>query len=720
MALSLIFDHAQERMTADRLGIVASGLEWNGSIWSGTWIDPVTHTLMLRPRPLEASWYTSSVGSYAKFGLADFELASGWEERSDQHWAGPWLALKDSATGGSLVSSADLGVNRGLYLAWFSYGSGDTFLQTKCGWSDSGDDSAGVAFHFWTDGTVDVLKDGAVVGQGRISGSIGSDVRRHQVFEVMLLPMRGRELLVYSKSGRGFVHLFSDIDLDDESPVITPAGKFWVEVSAGGGQLQVAPLQFSAEGFATSLKSSLVEAPLEGESFVEFDNEGLAGLAEPFKVFGHEAFGPATEAVSIGLVELDGSTEFEPDGERTDCRLRAELSSSDAGYTPFVFGGLVAFQSQSGLTDSVGGVEVVDSVLECALSVPDDPTRVTLDFMLADPEGLETVVPGLISIGNRPVIASLGEVKILDGYSSPGELDWHSTAEATTALVEVRDAWKVLESSVFAERVPLDGLKFSEAVSMLVGRSGVTDVVLSDPDFTLPFAVGAEAGEWGMMIEPGDSAGDWLERLMETFTSTWTWGFRPTLEGTQFYALEEADLPSAAALKLYGSVEDAVLVGGIAVEEAHEYVFRSFRQTVVEPEATEVRVTGVDPGTGRPIQAVRTDYDAQDVGALLGARPENWLGEIRRFGLVDPGLTRVSAVEQACHSLFAKMTRLRVLAEFSSSLLVGEDGLPLWRGDLVELDGFGLWRIRAFGCRFESEADGMRWRRGHYSVEKVG
>lgn len=719
MALSIVVDHAQSRLTADELGVVASGMEWNGSVWSGTWIDPVTRTLMLRPRALDTEWYTTASGDYAKNGLADFVVGSGWEERTDQHWAGPWIARKDSATGGTAVSLASLGKNRGLVVSWFSYGSGDTFLQLKVGWSNGGSDSAGVALHFWTDGTVDVLKDGAVVGQGRISGSVGSDVRRHQVYEVVLVPMRGRELLVYSKSGRGFSHVFTDIDPEDADLTITPAEKYWFEVVAGGAQVQIAPLKFASSGFATSLETSLAEAPLAGESLVVFDNETLGSASDPFKVYGYPAFGPGIESMAVSLRELDGTTAFSPDWTAVDCRLRADLSGTDAGYSPFVFGGRVAFASQSGLTSSTGGTDVTGAVLACTLSVPDDASRVSLDLGLADPEALDTLVPGLVSVGNRPVLASIGATQVLDGFSSPGELDWEPTSEASRAVLEVRDAWKVLEASVFAERVPLDGLTFEEAVRFLVGRSGISDVVVTDSGLRLPFAAGAEAGDWSLLVEPGDSAGEWLQRLMDTFAGTWSYGFRPTTTGTQFFALADADLPSVPSVTLYGSTSEAVLVGGVPAESAHEAVFRNFRQTTLEPEATEVRVTGVDPLTGRPIQAVRTDYAAQDVTTAPGSRPANWLGEIRRFGLVDAGLTLSGAVESSCQELFDKLTRARVLAEYECGFLVDSLGVPLWRGDLVELYGFGTWRILSFGCRFESEAAGMVFRRGHYSVEKV-
>lgn len=715
MSLQIVCDHAQERMTADRLGIIAGGLDWNGSEWEGTWIDPLTDTLMLRPRPLDAEWFVSSTGAYSKLGLTSFSSTSGWEERRDQHWAGPWLGKKDSSTGGSLMTTAGYDKNRGFFVAWFSYGTGDTFLQFKCGWSDTGDDSAGVSLHFWTDGMVEIFRDGRRVGDGRISGATGN-VRRNQVFEAILLPMRGRELMVLSKAGHGFVHLFSELDPEDPDPEITPAGRFWFEVVSGGAQVQVAPLKFWESGYATTLATSFSEAPLAGELLEQFDNETLSAGLQPFKVYGSESFGPGTEAVDVSLVQLDGVTAFVADGEATDVRLRAELTSTNDGYTPFVYGAAVAFQRQTGLTDSAE-FDLSDLTLEAALSVPDDATRVTFDFEISDPLGAESFVPGLVRIGNKPILAKLDGQLLVDGSNGPASVDLGVNGEATTAVFEVRDAWKPLENSVFAERIALDGLLFEEAVRLLVGRSGVSGLSMSAGGGRLPFLVGERSGRWGLLIEPGDSAGDWLKRLLETFAATWTWGFRPTLSGTEFFALAPDDLPTTASRVLYGSVEDAELIGGYA--DGKLGVFRSFRQRVLEPEATEVRVTGVDPATGRPIQSVRIDGDAQTVGLPVDLRPLNWVGEIRRFGLVDAGLTRASTVDAVCDEVFLKMSQPRVLAEFESDFLVDAVGVPLWRGDVVELFGLGLWRIVSFGCQFGFEASGGVWRGARYSVELI-
>ena len=516
--------------------------------------------------------------------------------------------------------------------------------------------------------------------------------------------------MVLSRSGKGFVHLFSEIDEDDLDPVITPAGKFWVEVVQGSGQFQLAPIKFASSGYATSLETAFIEAVGVGEQLEQFQNGELAASPSPFKIYGRPSYGGGSELVNLTLVESDGVTAFVPDGVKVEARLRAELVSSDSGYSPFVSGGALAFQRL--VVDTLDeSVEVTSSVLEGVLSVPDDGEGVAFDMRLVDPEGLETVVPALIGASNRPVLIGAGSEVLLDGFGEPASVELGTQGESTTALYVVRDAWKVLEGSVFVERVVLDGMTFGEALRLLVERSGVETLEISDVDFRIPYSAGARSGEWGLMIEPGDTAADWLRRLMETFASGWIWGFRPGEFGSVFYAISPLDMSMVPKAVLYGERYLAEANGGS--------VFWKYRQVTLEPEANEVRVTGVDPGSKRPLQAMKSDYAAQDSSLLVENRPANWVGEIRQFGLVDPGLSQIESVEFVCRGLFDELSRSRVLAEFESSMLVDEFGKPLWRGDIVELVGIGLGRIRSFGCWFGREEDSVAWREAVYAVELI-
>ncbi|MDI9639702.1 hypothetical protein QPK87_04825 [Kamptonema cortianum] len=723
MSLGIVFEQAQERLVADRLGVVAGGLDLNGRYWSDVWIDPVTDTLMLKPAPIAEEWYSSSSGIYSKLGLANLAVSADWEERMDQHWAGPWLGVKDSAVNVAAITNESFDKNRGFVLSWFSYGTGDSFLQVKCGWSDTADDSVGVAVHFWTDGRVDVFKNGQLVTTGKITGSRSKEVRRLQVLEVMLIPFRKRELLVVSKTGDGFSAVMDGIDWSDPDPEITGAGKFWFEVVSGGTQIQVAPLRFASAGFATSLKTSFLEAPALGEAQAEFTNESWLTSPAPYKIYGSPGFGSGVQTASAEIVEWDGATPFVPDGVKNEIRLKVQLGTTHEGYSPFISGVQAGFASQIGLTDATGEVPGSSFVTRANLQCPESPWGVRFAMTLREPDGFDALVPGLLDGGNRSVGVWLGGAPILDGYSSTAGVNVSTTDESSETELELRDGLKILESAVFSERIPLDGFELADAIRLVVGRCGISEsrIVVSELGGMIPFASGERAGLWGTLIEAGDTAEEWLRRLMETYAPGWWYGFRPKKDGTgtEFFALDKADLGSTPQLTLYQSVEEAETVGLLPRSAAIKRVAREFSRAKLEPIATEVRVTGLDPRTGRPVQSVKTAWEAQNPALPIALRPEGWLGEIRRFTLVDPALTTGESVSNTCLGLFEEMTRVRELVEWESELLQLPNGVPLWRGDVVMIEGDGLFRINSFSCHFEREADDLCVRSTRYTAERV-
>lgn len=710
MSFEFLVNQAQRRLAADRLTVVAGGLELNGSVWENTWIDPVTQTLMLRPRPLDTEWYTTATGDYAKMGLADFAVGSEWEERLDQHWSGPWLAARDASSNPSALSNVSFPKNMGLSFSWFSYGAGDTFLQYQLGWNDVTSTAAGVALHFWSDGRVEVYRNGAFIEEGKISGARSREVRRLQVFEVMVIPMRGRELLVVSQSGDGFSIVFGDIDPDDPDPEITPEGKIWFQCVSGATQAQIAPLRFAQSGFATSLKSSFLEAPVLGESLVEFENAPWLGGVQPYLIYGDPGYGAGNQSVEATLVEWDGVTEFVPDGSANEIRARLELSSTDSRFSPFVTGVQLGFGAMSDLTDGSAVSDGSELVGRAVLSVPDRASGVALDVLVTDGDAFDALSGGQLGRGSSPVRLVVDDQTAFEGIAGPMEwtAEYHSVTEGK---LEIRDRWGLLDNAVFADRVPLDGLNFSQAVRLLVEKSGIdgSRVRVSESGPSLPFAPGMVAGEWGLLIEAGDRVSDWLRRLFDTFATGWWYGFRPAADGSgeEFFAVPDSELTIESAGVLYRSVSEGV-------------VYRNLRRAILEPIANEVRVTGEDPRTGRPMQSVRTDYDAQTVGALVAARSPGWSGSIKRFALVDRGLTKQSAVDASCEALFAELAKERELVEFESEMLFHDGGGPVWRGDLVTLDGVGDVRIRSLGVDFRFEVDGGTYRRAVYCGELVG
>lgn len=706
MTLQILFDHAQKRVQDDRLGISAGGDELQEFPNNDVWIDPITKTLMLRPAPLRSSWYTSNSGDYAKLGLADFGLSgSVWEVRQSQHAAGPWLAIKDSTTNAAAISTSSYAKNRGFWVSWFSYGAGDVFEQFRCGWNTSASLSGGVGVSVYSNGTVLVYRDGEIVGQGKLSGNAVAGVKANQVLEMMVLPMRQRELLVYG-NGDGFVTVFEDIDEDETAPEITPAAKFWFEVVTGATQVQVAPLVFPSSGDASSVKMSLLEPPAVGEALESYGNDSWFTSPANYKIYGHPGYSSGSQTASMSLTEWDGSS-FTPDGTSDKVRLKTSLSTSNTGFTPFIYGGQMGYSGAVADTDDSEMFDATDSVMEASFTVPDSADGVTASLRIRNPVALGADIAGLTTGCNRPILITLDEKTIIDGIGeAPG---WSVTANEETDrfFINLRDRWEALESYTFRDRVPLDGSSLDVVLKFLARRAGFesSDCLVTSTSFDLPFQPSKICGEWGTMIEPGDSAADWIHRLINTYAPNWFYGIRPTLTGTQFYALDETDLGTTPAATLYGTVADAELAG-LTGDDAKLAVYRALDMAVIEPLANDVRVTGANPRTGRPIMAHKTDASSSDPSLTPSLRPSNWLGFLRPYGLVSPEITTEAAAVYACNLIYDRFTRVQEVASWSSSLVLDGDGVPVWRGGNIELDGVGVYRVLSLQCEFVRYVEG--------------
>jgi len=721
--LSVTFDHEQRRVMGDRLAVLASGIEFDPNTQSsGVYVDPITETLMLKPRPVEAAWYTTSSGVYAKLSTSDFTWAdsSKWETRTDQLWKGQWIATKSSASTGTGVTTTTYSKNRGFYIAYCIPGSQQTYLAFKAGWNNSASASSGVSIELYTDGTVLVLKDGAVVGSVKLTGAATkSGQASGSVLEMMLIPCRQRELLVIGGNGDGGSVVFEDIDDDDTDPTITGATKFWVEAVAGATQFQIAPLLFPSSGYASSVKMSFCEEVGSGETLENWTNPSWIGSAA-YSINGHEAY-VGTQTATAALKQWDGTT-FTPDGTKKNCRVRVDMTTDNTGYSPFVYSVQLSYPPVVDVTDDSEEFDATAFLEECSLSVPEDPTNVGVDLVIVDPQTLEDDVALARNLTNRPVNVKIGTIQVLDGRTGSPEWEQMVNSEGERLRLAVDDHWKALENYVFSDRYLLDYLNFSEAIELLVKLSGIdaAKIGVSTTSLVLEPDASAKTSDHAFLIEAGDRASEWVKRLFDDLAADWWWGFKPGASGVEFFAYSPADLPSSSSLTLYPTIADAI-TGGVSSADAKYFVFRSFRQTVLEPEANSIRVTGWDPRTKRPFQVVKNDLASSDATTVPSSRPANWLGENRKYGLVDPSIRTQALANDACNYLYERLTPARQIAEIECEMLLttGSD-VPLWRGDVVTLSGKGLYRINSFGCDFEKDLTGFHWRKGTYTLEYIG
>lgn len=726
MALSVIFDHEQSRLSQDRIAAVAAGAELNGPYYSNTWIDPITHTLMLRPAPLFDAWFTSNAGIYAKLEPSDFDAETplNWYEAADYKLGadqGPWIASVGEAPGG-LVTTTTWAKNRAFVVSIFAYGAGDNFVLAEMGWNPTPDYLSSVGLKLYSGGDMEVWKNGSQVGLYNISGAIISDQKTNVLIDLLLIPCRRRELLVVSRQGNGFCHVFEDIEETDENPTITPASKFYVDFPTASAQVQVAPISYPTSGYATSLEYQLGEAPAVSDALETFDNPAFAGGNDrDWLLYGDPPYAGTTPTTSKAEFVTKTNTAFTPNGTARDIRVKVTIEG-DSEYTPFVYGAQVAYESVNELTDNAEEASADAFVEELAIDVPDYAAGVTGRMRLFSPVLAESTIAGLRRGSNRPIKVERESVVWLDGQGMSPSFDESTQDEAQRLTLEFRDRWKSLENYMFKTRVPLDGMNLVDALKFILKRIGLVDADfdMEAVDFDIEPIPSAKAGDFNVVIEIGDTAAEWVERLIEDYAANFHYGFEPTASGVKFVFKSPATLDEADfAYELWPTIQDAI-DNGIAQADAWKHVYRTYSDDTLEPEANDIRVTGWDPRLQRAIQSHYPDAASQDPTTLPSARPENWLGEQRQFGLLDPGINTQAVCDRTAALIFDRLTPARVIAEIECETMIVGD-VPLWRGKDVWLHGKGRFRIVSFGIDAEKEpalGDAWQWRPAVYCLER--
>lgn len=714
---SITVDHAQRRINGnrDRLSVTMAGKELDSDDFSNTWIDPITHTLMMRPAPLYSGFWTSDSGIYAKPGSGDLEFSSitAMDWVGHTRFSGAGSVWKTATSGAWYRLSSALSKNRGVYVGWHQYSAGDNFLNFTCGWSSTTDTSAGLVLEFYSQGQVVIYKDGVAIQ------SIDLKFTNEDWNWLLLIPGRRRELLIVTEGIGGERIVFADITETDASPTIAPAQKFFIKNGTGSLDAQIAPLKFNSSGYLTSSQTSFSEAPDALDSLVTWDNETWAGgSAQDYRLFGHEPYA-GTVSASVSLRNSDDSGAFVNNGTNQIVRPRVTISS-DGSYTPFVYAVHAAYAGDVVETDDS---EQFDDLIQYAqgprVEIGDDNSGASLTFTLRSLATVEASVSEIHHQINRPGLLQLGSVNVLDGILSPEVYSPEAWSESDTLTFRMRDYWALLEEYMFVDRIPLDGLTWVDAVRLVLGAIGwdVSEtstgqgpaIDITDPATTISSIPAEDAGTFGLVIQAGDTAAKWIHQLMGDYASTWEYGFRPTSAGIKFYAKSQTDLGTTAFVTLYPTIA-AAITAGYSAADAPKWVYRDYQETQVEPEGNDVRVTGQDMRTRRPIQSFKRDTASITVDTAPSSRPDNWRGFPSRVGLVAPALNTQTEVDYGATEIYDRVTPVQYHCEFTC-FWPDVSGVPLWRSHNVTLLDRGTFRVTSLVGDVVSEISSTQYHR---------
>jgi len=671
----------------------------------------VTFTVFGLPNVKDPAWNTSSVGNYARLGLASFTFSapSGWKEVS-QSFSGDYFLQKDGiAVSESAVTTVSWPANTPFFINGFNFNPSNLrYVLCECGWNTTADGLTGVSLRFWSDDDVEVYKDGVYLDTYKIGGQTAQATQAQGFSGVMLLPCRKRELLVVSTLGTGFTHVFHDLDEDDDEPVVTSASPFWIKFpvasSARSVSFQVARIQTASSCTAVSRMLSFPDAP-------------ELSMAESTPITYADLYGGTTV---VSLLNEAGTGVFVRDGTNLRCRVKIVMTTAGVKMSGF-YGATMGFDPLVQPTaDAV--FDIVPYVHECHLRVTESAAASTLTLTMGRIDEMDlawqVANDGDFKIktqSNRPLKAKFADSLLMGGRTGQPKLVRGFDDSVDTIEIEVRDRWQALETYIFRDVVPLDGMLFTDAIKLIV-RTVIGDAPerydIESTVFRVQTGASQSEGAWGFLIEAGDRAADALTRLIDAYAADWFYGFVPTAAGTVFRARSAATLDSNPAVELSLTADDAYLR---LVEEGYsplqavklvQYrVCRSYRQDTLPIEATEVRLLGTDKRTGEPIMAYKVVDELEDPTVLVGDRVDGWWGEKKTVVYYEPSLSTQKVLEAATKLFANRLTVPRTIAEWECGMLFHSDGAPVWRGDTVRITDIGDFRITSFEANLAKEPD---------------
>ncbi|OYT70807.1 MAG: hypothetical protein CFK49_07005 [Armatimonadetes bacterium JP3_11] len=671
----LRMDFAEPRLLYDRLAVIATGKEWDAARSQDVWVDPVTYTLMLRPLPLTPEWQTSASSPYNRLRLSDTNRASDSNFReyqrgfSGNYWIHAAGLPDDDANARAIQTTATYPKNQAWYVAAHFYAyTAEQRVALECNWLQG--TQAGVGLRFWSDGRVDVYRGQDYLGSVDLrsntpqQSSTPVQSLQNQDFYALLIPCRRRSLLILTSIGCA-EYVFDDLDPDASSPEITPQGAFRLYVPTGTITLQFAPLKYRTSGYALSTVREFRYAPSTGrtvDTTVYYDMQGRTGLS-----------------VSGSLRKVDNSADFTPDGNLKQGRIRVQLTG-DGSWTPFAYGAASVIAPEFASTPNAP-VSLINRTRTLAISIGAEPEDAVMEAecqwlasdALQDNRGVEFV-------WTHPLYAV--DVPLFRGRAYPPDLIPAEGSFEARFRLAAKDLWRVLADAILFDPTPLDGLEVGQAIRQLCHQAGLPDSLLDlgDTGVLLPTTAAQGGGEWAVYPKVGDSAGEWVRRLWQSYAWDWFLGFKPTPSG---WKLVFRPYDDTTRVDVYLTSQEAQVAQGAAWLW---HTVQDLRHDLIEPEANEVIVTGWDPNARRPIQAIYRDYASMDSTLAPASRPNNWIGAPRRYGWVDYTITRLADAERVRDYLANKLTVRRYLAEWTSLLLTYVQGgvrLPVWRGDVV-------------------------------------
>jgi hypothetical protein len=694
----VLIDVPEPRPVKGRLAVGADGSTWDfkpGTTVSNVWIDPCTSTAMLAPLPVTSAWPTTFSGNYARLAYADFTGTdiTKWEGFAVSKNASDTAVRMKETTTNKIETTASYSRNTPF---WFRYyrnqvqdSSDDPFLvvQYNDGAGGSAPDNFSVQIKFRSNGSISVFKNGTLEATYDRSGSNFSSARAYtSIFNpakkwvnVMIIPFRTRELLIWTDNGTCCVHTFEGLSYpnDPAANPIVPAGKLSFVVPTGKLALQVARCYFETSGYIMGATKTFRFAPTSGE------------WTTPSTQVYSDNFGTGGSNPTLTTTVVDATSPFATfagNGTKTDVRIKVAWSGSSGGCNAGVYCA-DAWVDQTASSTYDGTIDITTAVQTMSLSTGEDG-RTTLDMTCRVRPMIDLAVPKISQTGDRPIAIQISSPKtgalwvdLFRGTLGPPEIIYEPSSDAYTNgtfKFQGVDRFGDFDVTMFPEAVPNDNntiAQFFDKVFPVAGYSTTTYLSSNySSTFTVPFSADISRGNYAMVPKRGDYVGGYINAFRDEYFATWYLGWRPTSAtsptgGYKFQVSDPASVGTTSCMTLYQRMEDADAWGGYPYYLASTKTIRGLRRYYESPEANQVTVVGQDPKTNKLLVKTNIDTASQTPGTAPASRPDNWRGRPIQYILTNENLTTQSAVDSAASLLYNRLGTGRYLVEWESDLL---------------------------------------------------
>jgi hypothetical protein len=402
---------------------------------------------------------------------------------------------------------------------------------------------------------------------------------------------------------------------------------------------------------------------------------------------------------NVSLVEQDNIT-VPYDFSDEKCRLIVEIDYPYPNKTPNIYGAQLEYPREVASTDDTEKADIITKALDLNMYISESPSNSTIDCSIKNPEatGIEAITYGQ----KKPVKMTELLTGALFWEGVADEPSWEDTwnPEAELVQFQIRDKWALLEEYIYRDPKCFDGMFFDMFIEDVLTDAGeeVSNVEVESDGFRIPY-LPQNGNNFNLIAERGESAARVLQKGIETYAPNWIYGYRPSGGTMKFFGGTPEWYGLDPVHKFFWSLEEAQaeLPPGTIFREN---VYQSYFAQPLPLEANYIKITGIDLNSGQPIEVSKRDTSSMDPTILPSLRPNNWIGFVRPYGLYHPGITSISVAEQVCIKLYDRLTKLYMVAEWTSQMAIKSNGDPVWRGDKVTLSQHGDFRVTSARARF--------------------